>query len=143
MYISSGNVVSIGTWGNKKDPDTNEVVYGIWYNLESYHGYGTLSTASLTMTISTSQLSTVSTTINNNDEWSIFKTCATFAAKVWNSVCLEEKEVSPRFFAHTPQNLKKSIKKKSDYSENRSFEVNTYTGYYYLNSNVFKNVPQN
>ena len=58
--IFPGETFTIGTWGNRKDPETDKTHKGAWLNLEAYYGMWDNSTASLTMTITAEQLETVS-----------------------------------------------------------------------------------
>lgn len=134
MSIPANGTVSLGTWGNKEGHT------GLWYNLEGYF-YNELDAyngrVSLTMNLTSSELSTLNSQINSTDSWTLFRNCSTFAKNAWNSVSSTSLSAG---FIHTPSNLKASIKKHS-YQSNRSFGYNTNVGYY--NGNTFVSVNMN
>lgn len=128
--ILPGETFSVGTWGNRKDPDTNKNHNGTWLNLEAYYQMGEISTASLTITIDESQLEIVSEKCISMNSWNVINNCSYFASKVWNAVAPENMHVNSFFFpANFPSTLKKSIQKISGYQTNRAFAYNDYTGY--------------
>lgn len=136
--IEAGETVSIGTWGNVKDPDTGKVYKGAWLNLEAYYGWGTSNTASLTITITEDQLSAVSKKCIDMNDWTLINNCSYFASKVWNSVAPDDMQVSSYFFpANFPSTLKKNIQKIEGHQTNRAFESNDNTGYC-TNNTTFK-----
>lgn len=136
--ILPGETFTIGTWGNREDPDTNKTHKGAWLNLEAYYGMWDRSTASLTMTITAEQLETVSEKCISMNEWTAINNCSYFASKVWNAVAPSNLDVSSYFFpANFPSTLKKSIKKRAGYQTNRPFAYNDYTGYC-INDTTFK-----
>ena len=137
--IFPGETFSIGTWGNRKDPDTNETYHGAWLNLEAYYqSYD--NTASLTITITPSQLATVSKKCISMNRWDALKNCSYFASEIWNTVAPRNMKVSAHVFAvpgSFPHLLKSSIMSVSGYQTNRGFEYNDYTGYC-INDTTFK-----
>lgn len=122
-YISHGDSISIGTFGNISQHK------GIWYNIELVYSVSTY--VSITREIkTTSQLNTFNNTINSRDSWSIINnTCSTFAASVWNSVFNDTVSVGI-----TPSGLAKSIKK-YNYSTNQSMPTKTAYQIYYHGTN--------
>lgn len=98
--------VTVGTW----DDSVNSEHEGVWYNAEAYWVNRSAYTdrVSLSVGIDSSQLTTLSNYIKNNDYWSIFSNCSTFAAGAWNSVVDSSIKLSPGVF-DTPTNLKSSI----------------------------------
>lgn len=141
--LSAGETVSIGTWGNVEDPDTGDVYKGAWLNLEAYYGWGTASTASLTITITAEQLSAVSAKCIEMNDWTLIKNCSYFASKVWNSVAPSDMQVSSYFFpANFPSTLKNNIEDVDGHQTNRAFAYNDYIGYC-TNSTTFKYIAPN
>lgn len=122
MTVTSGNVLTVGTWGNK---DGHK---GIWYNLESYFANnGAYSgRVSIEENLTSSELSTLNEFINDNDKWTLFNNCSKFAREAWNSV--SDTQLSSGW-PSTPAKLKNSIKKNS-YDVNVSIGYNSNVGYY-------------
>lgn len=121
---------SIGTWGTLKDPLTDELFKGAWLCYEAYRNYGIYNTASLTITITPEQLTTVSDKCIELNYWSAIKNCAYFAAKVWNTVAPSDMQVKSGVLGiHTPSKLKSSIMSIEGYQINRAFKYNDYAGY--------------
>lgn len=112
--IAPSKTISIGSWGNKTEHS------GVWYNLECWYtvmqGEFT-SSASLSMPLSASQLTTVNNYIINHDAWSITNNCSYFASNVWNLVCASSDQVSAGV-PPTPMNLYNSINGKSSHVHN-------------------------
>lgn len=142
--LSSGETVSIGTWGNVIDLDTGSLYQGAWLNLEAQAELGTQNTASLTITITSQQLSAVSQKCIQMNAWDLFNNCSYFASTIWNSVAPSDMQVNSYFFpANFPATLKDSIQNIDGHENNRSFAYNDYTGYC-TNSTTFKYVaPEN
>lgn len=83
MKVAPGSSVTIGTYQNRPAHK------GIWYNVEGYNLNLINSSeglATLTISLSQNQLSTVNAAINGHDHWSHIDNCASFARGVWNSV---------------------------------------------------------
>lgn len=146
--IGMGETVTIGTWGNCKDPETQKVYKGAWLNLEAYFGMWRNNTASLTMEITATQLSQISKKCISMNEWSAVNNCSYFASKVWNAIAPSNLQVSSYTFpANYPKTLKASIEKKEGYETNRKTAYNDYTGYcpndttfkYIIASTIIKN----
>ena len=138
--ISAGETVSIGTWGNMKDPNTQKLHKGAWLNIEACMGWGTASTASLTMAITSQQLSDISDDCISMDDWTLINNCSYFASSIWNNIAPDEMDVVSYFFpANFPSTLKNSIMEKDAHEINRAFAYNDYTGYC-TSANVFKYV---
>jgi len=126
--IAPGNMVSVGTWGNK-DEHT-----GLWYDLEEYftHYAGAfLDSASLTMQLTSSQLSSTNTYITNHDSWSVLNNCSSFASGLWNSVSSTTLSAGT---PNTPSSLENSIKSKSGYVNGKILSYD-YMVYYAQGSN--------
>lgn len=100
--ITPGTTVTMGTWGNKAEHT------GLWYNLESnFVSQGAYANrVSLTTDITSSQLSSLSSLIANNDAWSYTNNCSSFAEKAWNSVSSTKIDAG---LVDTPKNLASSI----------------------------------
>lgn len=121
---------SIGTWGDKEDPQTGKKHKGAWLNLEAYKGYGTNNTASLSMTITPEQLYAISAKCLEYNDWGIIKNCSYFAAKVWNAIAPSDMQVeSYSFPANYPSKLKRSIMGIEGHQINRPFAFNSFMGY--------------
>lgn len=141
--LLSGETYSIGTWGNRKDPDTDNTVKKAWLNLESHFQMVGENTVSLTINISKEQLKTVSDKCIELNNWGAIKNCSYFASQVWNSVAPESKKVNSFFFpANFPKTLKASIQKIDGYQTNRKIDKNDYIGYC-TDSDSFKQIDIN
>ena len=135
--IHSGETISIGTWGNRKDPTTNKKHNGAWLNLESYCNMWK-NCNSLTTTITSSDLSEISQKCISMNEWGILKNCSYFASVIWNDIVASDLQVTAyRYPYFLPSILKGSIKGKDGYQTNRQFDYNDYTGYC-TNDTTFK-----
>lgn len=114
--LSANASVTVGTFGNKSPHD------GVWYNIE---GYAQASNhVSIAMDLSKAELETVSTTINNNNSWTLLSNCSTFASTVWNSVSSTKVSAG---FPNTPSGLADSIKSKfkDTYTKDRAIPTKT------------------
>lgn len=141
--LSAGETCSIGTFGNQVDPETDKKHNGAWLNLEAYYGWGDDSTASLTITITATQLAKVSEECIAKNSWNVINNCSYFASQIWNKVAPDNMQVkSFSFPAHFPSKLKSSIKGISGHKINRKFAYNDRIGYC-PNSNTFKAVSLN
>lgn len=137
-----GETFSIGTWGNRKDPDTNKNHNGAWLNLEAYYGL-TDNTVSLTITITEEQLAIVSEKCISMNKWDAIHNCSYFASQIWNAVAPSNMKVNSYTFpANYPSTLKNSIQNIDGYQTNRSFAFNDYTGYC-TDSTTFKHIMAN
>ena len=121
--ISPGKMMSVGTWGTKKEHR------GVWYNLEAYL-YETANeltnSVSLSMQLTSSQLTTVNNYIKKHDAWSELNNCSCFSSNLWNSVSLFKVDAG---IPNTPDALKNSIKRKSKYSYGKALSQD-YSVYY-------------
>jgi hypothetical protein len=84
--VAPGKTVSVGAWGDKVAKEHN----GVWYNLEAYKlskdsAYYN-NRVSMATSIGQDKLNSLNSFIKNNDNWSMFAPCSTFAAKAWNTV---------------------------------------------------------
>lgn len=128
--IVGGETFSIGTWGNRFDPNTGKTVKKAWLNLESYFQMVGDNTVSLTIEITEEQLETVNKKCIELNKWSVVNNCSYFASHVWNEVAPEGMKVNSYFFpANFPKTLKASIKKISGYQTNRKIDKNSFVGY--------------
>lgn len=112
--LESGEMVTIGTWGNKEDGK------GIYYNLEAYFinkhsAYE--GRVSLTISFSNTELATMNGVISNNNYWTLAHNCATFATRVWNSISGSSLKIGAGLI-HNPSTVATNIKKKSGYKTN-------------------------
>lgn len=138
--LMSGETFSVGTWGNLMDPDTGELHAGTWLNVEAYRGLGDNNTASLTITITTSQLEIVSDRCLELNNGGLFENCAYFASEIWNEIAPDSMEVDANtLFVYTPSKLKDSIQEIPGSATNRNFAYNNYTGLC-VDGNTFKYV---
>lgn len=83
---------------------------------------------SLTMNITSSNLTTINNFIKDNDSWSVTNNCSSFASKLWNKVASSSNQVkagSP----NTPNALTDSIKSKSGYKKNKAVSYSGTYGY--------------
>lgn len=121
--VAADGTISVGTWGNKPDGK------GVYYNLERYYvGQGAYSgRVSLSMNLTSAQLATVTSSIKNNNSWSLLNNCSSFASRVWNSVSGTKVGAG---FVNTPTGLANSIKSKSGYVTNTSFPSTTSSNVY-------------
>ncbi|MFR1685837.1 MAG: hypothetical protein ACLSVX_01490 [Massilimicrobiota timonensis] len=111
--LKAGDKVTVGTWGNLQYD-------GVWYNVEARRQL--THHVSTSINLSSSQLSTVTSTIKNNNAWSLTNNCSTFAVKVWNSVA------STKLSAGTPNlptELAWSIRNKTSYQTNYAMPKKT------------------
>jgi len=123
--VSAGGTITVGTWGNKADGK------GVYYNLERYFGSGSYpGRVSLTATIDSTQLSTLNSSIQNNNSWSLTNNCSSFTERAWNSFAGTKVSAGT---LDTPTNLANSIKSKSGFATNAAFTSTTL-------SNVFRQV---
>jgi hypothetical protein len=106
--IAPGKTVSVGTWGNTAEHK------GLWYNLEGYFvsKYSFYSgRVSVNYLLSSSQLSTLTSFIINNDSWSLTYNCSSFAVGAWNKVVDSYARLSAGV-PNSPKALAASIKSK-------------------------------
>jgi len=125
--IAPNEEITLGTWGNKKEHK------GIWYNLEEYFicTYGSYSNrTSITIDINSTQLAKINSFVLANDTWSSTNNCASFAAKLWNS--LGDVQVDPGTVP-TPGGLASSINKISWHQYNRPLPSCSKSKIYYTN----------
>ena len=104
--LKAGDKVTVGTWGNLQYD-------GVWYNVEARRQLG--NHVSTSINLSSSQLSTVSSTIKNNNSWTAINNCSTFAVKVWNSVASTKLSAG---IPNLPTQLAQSIKNNTSYDFN-------------------------
>lgn len=137
-YILAGETFSIGTWGNIEDPNTGSNAKNAWLNLEAYLNYGAYSVSSLTITITVSELTTISKYCKEKNNWNIVANCAYFASYIWNQIAPDDLQINAfGGVAYFPSILKSSIEEKDSYQSNRVFAYNDYTGYC-TNDTTFK-----
>lgn len=121
--LKSGRVVTIGTWSILEH-------FGVWYNVESnyieycdkYNGR-----VSLSKQINKDDLEKITTFINDNDKWNIFRNCSYFAVNLWNSVAKSGESFN---VGRTPSAIAKSIKLSDGYNQNQTFAVSSSMGYF-------------
>lgn len=132
--LSPGSSVTIGTWGNINQHT------GIWYNLEGYYNLSTH--VSVAKNITSSEVSDMNFTINNNDRWGLLYNCSSFASSVWNAISSTKVSAG---LVNTPSNLAESIQSKfaSSYSVNYSIPTKGSSSlcYYLNNHEVIHTVP--
>lgn len=110
--IAPGKTMSLGTWGPVL-PSANEH-QGLWYNLEAYKIYkysiwpGRIS---LSYGLTASELNTLNSYIINNDYWSKFTNCSSFASGAWNATVYSGFRLDAGY-PNTPRNLANDIKAK-------------------------------
>lgn len=135
LTIAPSGSVTFGTWGNKLGHE------GIWYNLEAYdiNIKGEMDDrVSLSMGVVKENIDTINTLISENDTWSLFNNCSSFAVKIWNSVSVTDLSAG---LPNTPTNLSKSIKKVSGYQTARAVPNATSIGYADNGSFVYTGYP--
>lgn len=124
LNVATNSEVTIGTFGNLEYYHV-----GIWYNLESYlvNQLNQMSgRVSLSMAITRSELDTINSLIDENDEWAVLNNCSSFAVKIWNAVSEDKLSAgSP----NTPTSLISSIKSYDYYENNRTIVYNSTIGY--------------
>lgn len=101
MPVSAGDSVTIGTYGNRNAHK------GIWYNIEGYGGIKGTS-YELACALTSTDLYSVNTVINNNDKWTVTNNCSYFAKTVWNTAY-----PSNKISGTDPLTLANSIKSKN------------------------------
>ncbi len=85
MQLAPGKTVTLGTFGNLEDGKC------LYYNVEKYCMNDSNSNNNFTPNkflgeyITSSELSTLNSTINSNTSWTLSDNCASFAADCWNS----------------------------------------------------------
>ncbi len=116
--ITSGEEISIGTFGNQTDH------CGVWYNIESYYADAQeyLGRVSLSEDIGINELNEITNYIKNNDTWSLYFNCSRFSATIWNNVTDKDIDIN---FISTPAAVASAIKQKSGYQTNRNFQKHT------------------
>lgn len=117
MTVAAGDTITLGAFGNRSAHT------GIWYNIEGYYSSSISSTSSYALVtgLTSSQLTTLNTTINNNDSWTLINNCSYFARTVWNSIASSSYQVT----GGNPAALVTSIKSKTDYVSNPSIPYKT------------------
>ncbi len=110
VTLGSKDVISVGTWGNRRDGK------GIYYNLERYYGAsGFPGRVSYSVNLTAAELTKVNNYIKGNNHWSEVNNCAMFAKMTWYQVA------RPAPSAGTPvtvAGLVKGIKAISGYKTN-------------------------
>jgi hypothetical protein len=122
VTLKPGMNVTIGTFGNRQTEHN-----GIFYNLEATKPSEMKSYVSLQMNLDLDQISTINDFIADNDRWSIYNNCSSFASRLWNSV--SDTELSSGFWWNTPSNLAGSIMKQDGYLTGRHFDIADSYGY--------------
>lgn len=123
LNVNIGDDITFGTWGNKSQHT------GIWYNLESYfvneqNAY--TNRVSLSVNVTSSDIEKINTYISENDKWSVFSNCSSFAVGVWNMISSTKLSAgSP----NTPTSLRGSIMKQSNYELGRRIAYTIPVGY--------------
>lgn len=83
MSVGAGKIVTLGTFGNLSDGKC------LYYNVEKYrivNGYWDYSPNTyIGEYITSSELSTLNSTIKNNTSWTLNKNCTSFVEACWNS----------------------------------------------------------
>ncbi len=132
--LTPNSTVTIGTWGNISQHT------GIWYNLEGK--YSMSSHVSIGKDITSSQLTSMNSTINSKDKWSAIYNCSSFAKDVWNSISTTPVSAG---LVNTPSNLANSIKSiyRNSFSSNYSIpsKTNSNLAYYSTSSSVIYQIP--
>jgi hypothetical protein len=106
--IAPGKTMSLGTWGNKSEHN------GLWYDLESYFVYYNSAYSgrvSVTVAIDQNALNILNSYVINNDYWSTFTNCSSFAVGAWNSFMPSNYNLSAGY-PNTPKKLTDNIKSK-------------------------------
>lgn len=128
--MTPGETVTVGLWSSIGETGNN----GVWYNSESY-AISELGLwdgrVSLSMTITTSQLSKISDYIAKHDYWNASYNCSCFAKDIWNMV--SDDDVNCGWMVNLPAWLCDSIRGKSSYYTNKSIETNEKIGYIHEN----------
>ncbi len=127
LYIMPDTGITIGTWSSIDEHE------GLWYALEGYHyNYYNDYQGSYSMAVMLTQywLDKANEVIRDGDSWSIFNNCASFATRVWNTVC-SDKLSAGAGPVNTPAILKNSIASygSNHYGIDAAIPVN-YTTYY-------------
>lgn len=82
--LGAGKIVTLGTFGNLKDGSC------LYYNVEKYrmvNDYCSYTPSSyIGMYITSSELTTLNSTINSNTSWTLTNNCTSFAQACWNSI---------------------------------------------------------
>ena len=123
LNVQPGHEITLGTWGNKSQHK------GLWYNLESYYiheGNAYANRVSLTMDVTSSDVTSINRYISSNDEWSLLDNCSSFAEGLWNRVSSNDISAG---FPETPKKLADSIKSESGYETGRSVANTRPVGY--------------
>lgn len=113
--LGAGRVMTTGTFGNLEDGKC------LYYNVEKYrmvNGFCAYTpNVALSENVTSSQLSTLSSTIVSNTKWTLTSNCSTFATKCWNSFSSRKLSAGA---INTPSGLTSSIKKNSGYASDFS-----------------------
>lgn len=119
--LSPNAFLTLGTWGNI--PDGKK----IYYNVEKYRMINTstkyLPNVYLSKKVTKSQLNKLSSTINDNNQWSVMKNCARFARYCWNSMVGKKSKlrIKAASIIETPAAIYKKIKKKRFHKSDFAF----------------------
>ena len=118
--LSSGSIMTIGSWGNIPD---GKVAY---YNIEKYRMLKTNLSYSpnvyYKVTVTQKQLSSLTSAINNNYTWTNTKNCARFARYSWNCMFSSDSKYHIDVAnVETPRKMYTKIKKMSGSKKNFSF----------------------
>lgn len=122
-YMESGEVVTVGLWGNLEDN-------GVWYNLESYlikEKNFFNGRVSVSKTITKSELSTINTYVSEHDYWNVSYNCSCFVKDIWNLVSSDK--LSCGWMVNLPAWLCDSINSKKPHYENNYIQPNEKIGY--------------
>lgn len=80
LTIAPNKTITVGTWGNQPH-------LGVYYNLEAYYimQYNKYSKRwSVSRDVTNTQLALMSRTIKDNDSWSLYDNCSSFATTVFS-----------------------------------------------------------
>lgn len=128
--LCKGCTVSAGTFGNKRHN-------GVYYNLEGYYNNLDSSqfenTVSLSENVTAKELSWITRSIKNNDNWSKGNNCSDFALRIWNYISPSSKDIYP-FGVDTPTGVEKKIKAIKGHGTGFSFKKQKKETAYYSSS---------
>ena len=139
MQLAPGKTVTLGTFGNLEDGKC------LYYNVEKYCMNDSNANNNYTPNkyigeyITSSELSTLNSTINSHTSWSLSYNCAGFAADCWNSFSDRTLSANSFFIANQyywspvtlPSYLAINIEQQSSYSTNLSISGSCSSGEVY------------
>ncbi len=137
--LGPGKIVTLGTYGNLEDGQC------LYYNVEKYCMNDSNANNNYTPNkyigeyITSSELSTLNSTINSHTSWSLSYNCAGFAADCWNSFSDRTLSANSFFIANQyywspvtlPSYLAINIEQQSSYSTNLSISGSCSSGEVY------------